>query len=175
MRTPAALSNCRALLPGVGPVPGSLPPVVSRADRHGPRKGSQLPCADSPAATPWWPIIQGHGSQRPRWCPWCRSSTAGSWCRRAESCRRADHRPCRGAALRREAGARGAMPIIQGHALASWCRSSTLPEAGTSCASNDRSRRRGSFSRSREGRARQYESIILRNWPECGHRRRVEL
>ena len=42
---------------------------------------------------------------------------------------RADHRPCRGPALRREAGARGAMPIIQGHALASWCRSSTLPEA----------------------------------------------
>ncbi len=29
------------------------------------------------------------------------------------------------------------------------------------------------FPRSREGRARQYESIILRNWPECGHRRRL--
>ena len=76
------------------------------------------------------PIIQGRGSQWPRWCPSCPSaiadnaprcrstagrscpsSTAGTWCRAAVPIdggkvmpimprRRADHRPCRGAVRR---------------------------------------------------------------------------
>ena len=85
------------------------------------------------------PIIQGHGSQRCPWCPSCRS-TAGkvvpiidlaARCRRAG---RADHRPCRGPALRREAvadhrpgsGARRAGRVD--HRLAAAC-----PTAGSWC------------------------------------------
>ncbi len=39
-----------------------------------------LPCCRASTAGKLVPIIQGHGWQRPRSCPWCRS-TAGSWCR----------------------------------------------------------------------------------------------
>ena len=46
------------------------------------------------------PIIQGHGSQRPRWCPSCRSSTAGKVVPVVPSCRSTPARWCRSTAGR---------------------------------------------------------------------------
>ena len=167
--------NCSTFTAGGGAGAWVLPPSVSPADCHGPADdGIATPCAvtHGPAAVVGRSIIRGHGSQRPRWCPWCRSSTAGSWCRRAESCR-----PCRSSTLPRSCPTPGSwcpwchahhpgprpgklVPIIDlargGHVFVD--RPQSMP---------------GQLSRSREGRARQYESIILRNWPECGHRRRL--
>ena len=82
-----------------------------RADRRRPVSGKVVPIDGGKLV----PIIQGHGSQRPRWCPSCpsaiadnapprRSSTLPRWC---PSCR---------------STAGKLVPIIQGHGRASWCR-----------------------------------------------------
>ena len=132
------------------------------------------------------PIIQGHGSQRPRWCPSCRSTAGklvpiiqghgrataavvsvvsvmpiidGGKAMPVMPCRRADHRPCRGRARRadRQPG--------------SWCRSSraTAGQAGAApvprravppCRSTPAGVREGRADRRREGGARHAVPII---------------
>ena len=166
--------NCSTFTAGGGAGAWVLPPSFHLLTATGRGKESQLR-AQIRRPPPWWAGRSSRATARNG-----RGGARGADHRRREAgadvpsrAGRADHRPCRGAALRREAGARGAMPIIQGHALASWCRSSTLPEAGPSCPSTTAADAGAAFPRSREGRARQYESIILRNWPECGHRRRL--
>ena len=92
--------SCRAVVPiDAGLCPG-------RSCRAGPPSCRAAVPIDGGKVVP---IIQGHGSQRPRWCPSCRSSTAGKLVPIVPR-RRADRR--------REAGARHAVPIIQGHGLA---------------------------------------------------------
>ncbi len=138
-------------LAAVLPYGGKLVPVVPVPIDGGkvvPRLDSRERRADHPgprlATVPWCPSCRStagkvvpiidlaarcpscrpcRSSTLPRSCPTagscCRSST---WLRGARRAGRVDHRPCRGPALRREAGARGARADRQ---PGRWCRSST--------------------------------------------------
>ena len=123
--------NCSTFTAGGGAGAWVLPPSSHLLTATAWVDGSQLRAQIRQAGPPRWAGRSSGATARNG-----RGGARGADHRRREAgadvpsrAGRADHRPCRGPALRREAGARGAMPIIQGHALASWCRSSTLPEA----------------------------------------------